>query len=196
VDLSAYAHLAVRLANSAADGKEETGGREDADNISTLDGLRTLLTKVEFPDIRATRSDLDAICGLRTEFREIFTACAAGNGAEAVDRLNSLLIRHPVHPQITNHDGQPWHLHLTQGGSVADRYAAAAAMGLATLLTRLGPDRLGVCTALSCGAVFVDSSPSHSRRYCSERCSSRSNVTALRARRRTGGTASLPTAAV
>jgi predicted RNA-binding Zn ribbon-like protein len=196
VDLSAYADLAVTLANSAADGKEETGNSEDRDNISTLDGLRALLTKVDFPGSRTSRSDLEAMRGLRAEFREIFAACAAGDAAGAVDRLNALLIQHPVHPQITSHDGQPWHLHLTDGGSVADRYAAASAMGLAILLTRLGPERLGVCQGQSCGAVFVDSSPGHSRRYCSVRCSSRVKVTSLRTRKRTDGTASLPTAAV
>jgi predicted RNA-binding Zn ribbon-like protein len=32
--------------------------------------------------------------------------------------------------------------------------------------------------------VFVDTSPNQSRRYCSDRCSSRANVAAYRARQR------------
>jgi predicted RNA-binding Zn ribbon-like protein len=196
VDLSAYAQLAVRLANAAVAGKEETRDDEDCDNIASLDGLRALLANLQFPNTQASRSDLDALYRLRTEFREIFAACGAGNGTEAVGRLNALLIQHPVHPQISDHGGEPWHLHLIQGGTVADRYAAGAAMGLATLLTRLGPDRLGICEGLSCGRVFVDGGTGHSRRYCSDRCASRTNVTALRTRRRTGGTPALPTAAV
>lgn len=196
MDLSAYAQLAVRLANADVDGKERTCGAGDYDTISSIDGLRGLLTGIQFPNTRASRTDLDAMRALRTEFREIFAACAAGNGTEAVDRLNALLIQHPVHPQISGHDGQPWHLHLTQGGTVADRYAAGAAMGLATQLTRLGPDRLGLCQGLSCERVFIDTSANRSRRYCSDRCGARTNVTTLRTRRRTGGTAAMPTAAV
>jgi predicted RNA-binding Zn ribbon-like protein len=196
VDLSVYAQLAVRLANAAVSSEERTRDGADCENISTIDGLNTLLTDIKFPNTRVTRTDLDAMRRLRMEFREIFSACAAGNGSEAVDRLNALLIQHPVHPQISGHDGQPWHLHLTQVGTIADRYAAGAAMGLATQLTKLGPDRLGICQGLSCGRVFIDTSANHSRRYCSDRCGARTNVTALRTRRRTSGTTAMPTAAV
>ena len=38
--------------------------------------------------------------------------------------------------------------------------------------------------AEDCQDVFVDTSPNRSRRYCSDRCSSRANVAAYRARRR------------
>jgi predicted RNA-binding Zn ribbon-like protein len=197
VDLSTYAELAVRLANTAVDGEEETSGGDDGDNISTLDGLRALLTDLQIPHTGATRSDLAAMQGLRIEFREIFAACAAGNGTEAVERLNALLIQHPVHPQISGHDGQPWHVHLTQSGGVADRYAAGSAMGVAGLLTKLGAERLGVCRAASCLGVFIDTSTNRSRRYCSDRCASRANVTAFRARRRASSAPDvLPTAAV
>nr|WP_264674235.1 CGNR zinc finger domain-containing protein [Nocardioides lijunqiniae] len=48
----------------------------------------------------------------------------------------------------------------------------------------MGPSRLGVCEAAPCDHVFVDTSPNRSRRYCSERCSSRANVAAYRARRK------------
>jgi predicted RNA-binding Zn ribbon-like protein len=196
VDLTAYAELAVRLANATAEGEQETARGNHEDSISGLDGLRALLIDQQFPDTRATRSDLDAMQALRIEFRRIFTACAEGNDTEAVDRLNTLLIRHPVHPQITGHDEQPWHLHLTQGGSVADRYAAASSMGLATALTQLGAGRLKLCAAPGCPGVFIDISPSRSRRYCPERCSSQGNVTAFRASRKARQRDVAPPAAV
>jgi predicted RNA-binding Zn ribbon-like protein len=196
VDLSAYAELAVRLANAAADCERETARGDHEDSISGLDGLRALLTAQQFPDTRATRTDLDAMQALRIEFRRIFTACAEGNEAEAVDRLNTLLIRHPVHPQITGHDDQPWHLHLTQGGSVADRYAAASSMGLATALTQRGAGRLKVCAAPGCPGVFIDSTPGRSGHYCSRRCSPEASVTTLRARRKPRQREVPPTAAV
>lgn len=195
VDLSGYAEHAVRLANTEGD-EQQAGDAEDDHSISTLEGLRGLLTALRFPDTRVTRGDLDAMQALRVEFRKIFGAAASGNGSEAVDRLNALLIQHPVHPQILRHDDEPWHLHLTQGGSVADRYAAGAAMGLANLITQFGINRLGVCAAPSCPRVFIDTSSNRSRRYCSDRCVSRANVTAFRSRRRSGTPDVLPTAAV
>jgi predicted RNA-binding Zn ribbon-like protein len=192
VELSGYAQLAVRLANAAC-GKESGSGT--GDNISTADGLRALLTDLQFPDTRATRSDLDAIGSLRQEYREIFAACADGDSEDAVGRLNGLLIRHPVHPNISGH-GQMWQLELTAGGCVADRYAAASAMGLAVVLTHLGADRLGICQTASCSNVFADTGGGRTRRRRCDQCTARGNVTALRSRRRPGGTAAMPTAAV
>ena len=77
MDLSAYAELAVRLANAASD-EEEACGAEHGHHISTLDGLRRMLTDLQFPDIPVTRNDLDAMRALRIEFRKIFAAAAEG----------------------------------------------------------------------------------------------------------------------
>jgi predicted RNA-binding Zn ribbon-like protein len=131
-----------------------------------------------------TRNDLEALRELRGEFRDFFAACADGDGDDAAARLNALLIQHPVHPQLSGHDGQPWHVHYTESGSVADKYAAGAAMGLAVRLTDLGLERFGVCQAAGCRGVFIDGSTSNTRRYCSDRCMNRANVSAFRARRR------------
>ena len=53
-------------------------------------------------------------------------------------------------------------------------------MGLANLVCDLGATRLGICSEPRCDNVFVDTSPNQSRRYCSDRCSSRANVAAFR----------------
>jgi predicted RNA-binding Zn ribbon-like protein len=177
VDLNSYAELAVRLVNT------EGGGGEDGDRLTSVDGLRTLVADREHLSA-GTRNDLEALRGLRGEFRAFFAACAAGDGTDAAARLNALLIQHPVHPQLSGHDGQTWHVHYTESGSVADKYAAGAAMGLAVRLTDLGIERFGVCQAAGCLGVFIDSSTSNTRRYCSERCMNRANVSAFRARRR------------
>jgi predicted RNA-binding Zn ribbon-like protein len=107
----------------------------------------------------------------------------AGLGHEGGDHLTSL-IQYPVHPQLSGHDGQAWHVHYTESGSMSDKYAAGAAMGLAVRLADLGIDRFGVCQAAPCQGVFVDTSVNRTRRYCSDRCASRANVTAYRARKR------------
>ncbi|MGH3159730.1 MAG: CGNR zinc finger domain-containing protein [Streptosporangiaceae bacterium] len=91
--------------------------------------------------------------------------------------------RQMVDPRTILKRPWPWHLHLTQGGTVAGRYAAEATMGLATLLTRLGPERLGICQGLSCGRVLIETDIGRSGRHCSDGCASRTNVTKLRKRR-------------
>ncbi|MCG5221152.1 CGNR zinc finger domain-containing protein [Streptosporangium sp. KLBMP 9127] len=173
MDLISYAELAVLLINGPA-------------RLDSLEGVRTLLDEsgrqADAP--RVTRADLDALRELRDELMTVFESAAAGDEHDVVDRLNSLLIRHPVHPQISGHDGESWHMHLTEGGRVADKYAVGAVMGLATLVTDLGVDRLGVCQAAPCRRAFLDTSSNRSRRYCSERCASRANVAAYRARKR------------
>jgi predicted RNA-binding Zn ribbon-like protein len=178
VDLNSYADLAVRLVNTAG------GGGEDGDRLVNLDGLRALVADREHLNTGVTRNDLDALRALRADFRAFFAACAQGDGEDAAAQLNSLLIQHPVHPQLSGHDDQPWHVHYTESGSVADKYAAGAAMGLAVRLTDLGIGRFGVCQAAGCQGVFIDTSTSNTRRYCSDRCMNRANVSAFRARKR------------
>lgn len=57
-------------------------------------------------------------------------------------------------------------------------------MGLAFHLTEYGVDRLGLCQAAPCRNAYLDTSTNRSRRYCSDRCATRANVAAYRARKR------------
>lgn len=139
--------------------------------------------------------DLDALRVLRTELSTIFTAAATGRDREAVDRLNSLLIRSPIQPELVSHDDQRWHVHLAQAGSVADRYAAGAVIGLTLAVSQFGLSRLGTCSIAACERVFIDGSPGGSRRYCTEHSASRANVTTIRAQARSAGTSHADTAA-
>jgi predicted RNA-binding Zn ribbon-like protein len=190
VDLNSYAELAARLVNTVG------AGGEDGDRLVNLTGLRELVADREHLNTGGTRNDLDALRELRGELRAFFVACAEGDGEDAAARLNTLLIQHPVHPQLSGHDDQPWHVHYTDSGSVADKYAAGAVMGLAVRLSDVGIDRFGVCQAPGCQGVFIDTSSSNTRRYCSERCTNRANVSAFRARKRgeDDGEAPAPTA--
>jgi predicted RNA-binding Zn ribbon-like protein len=164
VDLNTYAELAVRLVNTA------DGGGEDGDRLASLDGLRELVADRQHLNTGVTRSDLEALRALRTEFRTFFVACAEGDGEAAAGQLNALLIQHPVHPQLSGHDGQPWHVHYTESGSVADKYAAGAVMGLAVVLSDLRLDRFGSCRSAGCQGVFIDYGSEPSRAFCSEKC--------------------------
>ncbi|SDL90477.1 Putative stress-induced transcription regulator [Nonomuraea maritima] len=113
---------------------------------------------------------------LRDELASVFDA--AGDDRAVAGRLNALLERYPVRPQLSDHDGHGWHLHL------AEDPAATAVMGLAAVVAEHGADRLGRCREPRCGQAFLDTSSNRSRRYCSARCASRANVAAFRARRR------------
>ena len=72
-----------------------------------------------------------------------------------------------------------------RAASVAELLIGESLMGLANLVCDLGATRLGrLPRAAACDNVFVDTSPNQSRRYCSDRCSSRANVAAYRARQK------------
>lgn len=114
------------------------------------------------------------------ELGQVFTLAGEGREQEAIDLLNALLVRYPVRPQLSGHDGQSWHLHL------AEETVPCAVMGLAALVADLGVSRLGRCADVSCSRAFLDTSSNRSRRYCSARCASRANVAAYRARRKIG----------
>ena len=93
--------------------------------------------------------------------------------------------QHPITPAISDHDPDDLHLHVaTRAASVSELLISESLLGLSTLVCDLGATRLGVCAATKCTNVYVDTSPNQSRRYCSDRCSSRANVAAYRARQR------------
>lgn len=134
--------------------------------------------------------DATALRRFQRELRPVFEASQAEDEKQVVALLNELLAKHPVTPYIAGHGGDDdkgpdWHMHVAdRQSSVAELLVAESLMGLSTLVCDLGATRLGVCDASPCDHVFVDTSPNQSRRYCSDRCSSRANVAAYRARQR------------
>lgn len=119
------------------------------------------------------------------DVRPVFEASEAGDAPTVVTRLNALLERHPITPYISDHDPDDLHIHVaTKAASIAELLVSESLLGLMVLVTDLGPTRMGVCSATPCTNVYVDTSPNQSRRYCSDRCSSRANVAAFRARQK------------
>jgi len=117
---------------------------------------------------------------LRDEFNAIFTAAATGADQDAMSRMNALLVQFPIQPELVNHDDQRWHVHLAPHGSVSDRFAAGAVIGIALTVSLVGVSRLGICAIASCPRVFLDSTRGKSRRYCAEHTAAKGNVSALR----------------
>jgi predicted RNA-binding Zn ribbon-like protein len=183
VELSSYGELAIRLVNT------DGSGPSDHDTLTDLSGLRALFGPENATWLgRSTEHDVAQLRTLRARLRPVFEDAASGHERDAVATINALLADAVIRPQITGHDGQDWHLHIYDGAKDAwQGYLAAAVMGLAVLLTEAGIDRFGVCQASPCRNVFVDTSTNKSRRYCSDRCATRANVAAYRARRRAAG---------
>jgi len=172
VNLSSYAELAVRLANTAVQTPEELDplGSAAACASALGDSLAGPLT----------RRDLAVLRHVRDEFNLVFTAAATGDDQRAMDRLNALLLQFPIQPEMVNHDDQRWHVHLASQGSVADRFAAGAIIGVALTVSLVGVSRLGICAIASCHQVFIDASPGKSRRYCAVHAPAKGNVSTLR----------------
>ena len=173
MDLTSYADLAVRLVNTT-----QPASRDDG--LASVESYRQLVSDRPHLAGRVTGSDLEVLRLLREELRLIFTAAARQEGGQVIDRLNALLTRHPIHQQITRHDGKPWHVHLVDSGSVADRHAAGAIAGLTGLITQSGIDRLGICAADGCERALIIVGPAGDKHYCSDQCTPKANVRALR----------------
>jgi len=173
VNLASFAELAVRLVNSAV-------CESDADPLRSCAAFGEFVSDRPFLAGPVTRYDLDRLKLLRADLAVIFGRAVEGSHQVAADRLNALLMTHPVHPVLVRHDGEPWHVHLSATGSVTDRYAAASVGSLCLLISQFGAERLGVCAIASCDRVYVDASSNKSRRYCAHHSASRGNVTSLR----------------
>jgi predicted RNA-binding Zn ribbon-like protein len=153
--------------------------------LTDLDSLVSFLAPRAWLQPQVAERDVVALRRFQGELRPVFEASSADNPKGVVDGLNSLLERHPITPRIADHDPANLHIHVAnRAASVADLLVGEALLGLANLVCDLGPTRLGVCAATPCTNVYVDTSPNQSRRYCSDRCSSRANVAAYRARQK------------
>ncbi|MGP3926628.1 CGNR zinc finger domain-containing protein [Streptomyces sp. 8N616] len=184
MELAYYSDYAVRLVNS----EDPPRGK---DGLTSVDAVRALFGGGSQAARRATDADVTRLRAVRARLRAVFEAADEGEEVRAVDLLNALLMEFPVSPQISGHelrdeDGRPkWHMHIADHAANATAgYTAAAVMGLAFQLTDLGVDRLGICRATPCRNAYLDTSTNRSRRYCSDRCATRANVAAYRARKR------------
>ena len=153
--------------------------------VPDADAVRRFVVERAWLVGKVVERDAAALRRFQRELRPVFEASNAGDERSVVQQINALLARHPVTPYIAGDRPGTWHVHVAdRSSSVAELLVAESLMGLATLVCDLGATRLGVCDATPCDVVFVDVSPNASRRYCCDRCSSRANVAAYRARRK------------
>ena len=153
--------------------------------LPDVDALRAHLADREWLVPQCTDRDCMLLRKFQRELRPVFEASAAHDTHGVVDGLNELMVRHPITPRIAAHDEHGLHMHVaSKTQTVAELLVGESLLGLANLVCDLGPTRLGICAASPCTNVYVDTSPNQSRRYCSDRCSSRANVAAYRARQK------------
>ena len=164
---------------------DESARLLNAEIVDVLDLARLLANRESLSEL-ATDRDCMLLRRFQRELRPVFEASEASDTAGVVAGLNELMARYPITPQISDHDHDPagLHLHVATRSSVAELLVEESLLGLASVVCELGPTRLGVCSAAPCTNAYVDTSPNQSRRYCSDRCSSRANVAAYRARQR------------
>jgi predicted RNA-binding Zn ribbon-like protein len=130
----------------------------------------------------ASETDLHEVRALRARLRQVFWAA---NAASVATILNVILQEVGAVPRISTH-GKSAHLHFEPlDASPARWLGSVTAMGLGVALIEGGYERLGVCDSSTCDDVYVDTSRNRSRRHCSDTCTTRENVAAFRARRRT-----------
>jgi hypothetical protein len=177
VNLASYADLAVRLVNSGV-------CDADADPLRSCEAFRAFVAGRPFFDVPMIPADLGRLKLLRADLAGVFIAASEGDDQAAAAALNALLMVHPVHPVLVQHDGESWHVHLSESGSMTDRYAATSVIGLSLMLSALGKERLGICAMATCNRVYIDGSKNKSRRYCAEHSAAKGNVTSLRGQRR------------
>ena len=157
--------------------------------ITDVAALQALLGDRDWLVEQSTDRDCMLLRKFQRELRPVYEASAEEVGTTVVDLLNELMVRYPITPRIADHAGD-LHIHAaSKSQSVAELLVGEALIGLAFLVCDLGPNRLGLCDASPCTNVYVDTSPNASRRYCSDRCSSRANVAAYRARQKAGASA-------
>jgi predicted RNA-binding Zn ribbon-like protein len=119
---------------------------------------------------------------LRDRLRGAFEA---PDEATAVQVLNALLVEGGSVPELTRHDGLPWHFHFgPEDEETFENLRAVTSVALLDVIRTLGWQRLGRCAAAPCASVFVDRSRNRSRRYCSQLCADRMTQAAHRSRLR------------
>jgi hypothetical protein len=176
VDFDAYARTAVALVNARLETPQDLTAlvRPDRPEPGELGEL--------------TDRDMGVLRRAQRRLRRVFALGTAGQDAEVVGELNTLLDAFPVRPNISGHDATDWHMHVTgRGASVSAEFLARAVWGLAVWVCEYGSARFGVCADQRCGNVYLDTSSNNCRRFCSERCATRSHVAAHRARKRAAG---------
>jgi predicted RNA-binding Zn ribbon-like protein len=122
---------------------------------------------------------------LAHHLRGVFECLEQRDLANAANALNTLLATHPANPHLAIENGR-WRLHHHPlDAALVPMWTSICAEGLARMIGAECAHRLGICNAVACDRVFVDTSKNASRRYCSIGCQNRTKTAAFRHRQAT-----------
>ncbi|MEO3830175.1 CGNR zinc finger domain-containing protein [Actinomadura sp. B10D3] len=110
----------------------------------------------------------------------LYPIFATASPYECARRVTKILSAASVYPTTTLVDN-----HMVAGWSTdkpEHALAGAAALAIRDHLGKNGFGRLGTCVAHNCADVYVDTSPTRDRRYCSITCQNRARTAAFRKR--------------
>ncbi|GAA2005202.1 CGNR zinc finger domain-containing protein [Nakamurella flavida] len=183
----AFAHDTEVVLQSSAALINTLPGASDSgtDELAEPAQLEAYLTGYGFTGSRThDDAELARVRDLRPRLRRLWTV----DRDEAVGLVNEILARARALPRLVRHDGVDWHLHATADEDPLDvRMEVEAAMAVIDVIRTDSYDRMRICAAPDCDAVYVDLSRNRSKRYCDVgNCGNRANVTAYRARRAAG----------
>ncbi|MFD5226607.1 CGNR zinc finger domain-containing protein [Microbacterium sp. NPDC058342] len=168
--LNPYGEYAVMLGASLAN--DWPADRDGIEQRTREHGMTMAFDRA--PDDHArTRVVLDAWLGV----------VDAPDDAARASALNAQMAAAAAYPQLTDHDGEGWHLHYRDPTrSLPDVLSGVLSVGTALHLTERGMHRLSRCAASPCQRVVVDVTRNGRQRYCSVRCANRDAVRRHRAR--------------
>ena len=161
---------------------------EDADTLGDALDPRPLLEEHNFS--RAALAPAAAVRRLDDRMRDLaprIRSLAVTGPDDSVGWINAELAEIEIAPALTEHDGDPLHIHWTPGSArFDDQVIADVLMALVQELADTGTTRFGRCAASDCGHLFYDSTRNGSRRFCNDtRCASRTHTADHRRRQRT-----------
>jgi predicted RNA-binding Zn ribbon-like protein len=176
-DYGAGAALATGLVNTSP----RVRGAGEA--LPTPDVLRAFLAEHGLVGEEPTAGDLREVLALRERVRGVLEAA---DEQAAADGANALVGEAAAGPVLDRDDSGRWrwYVRARPGATLAQRLGVLVGTGLLGTLEVLGHDRFRPCGSPECEGVFVDTSRSGRRRYCTPSlCGNRLNVARHRARR-------------
>lgn len=184
VELDSYTDSGVLASVALVNGLTEGFARGSAiDDLDAMAAIKEALA-VDPPSLAALkRRDVAGFTTLARALRDVFVALGDGNADDAAKQLNELLSRHPATPHLAKEDGI-WRLHHHPAdAALLAMWTSICAEGLARMIGTNAAHRLGVCEAVKCDRVFVDTTKNASRRFCCIACQNRTKTAAFRSRR-------------
>lgn len=157
-------------------------GAGTADTLSEQSDLEAYLTDFAFTGaIVRDDAELQALRGIRPRLRALWDL----GRDDAVPHVNAMLRDGRAQPQLVIHDDYDWHIHATDDSApLATRIVVEVAMAFVDVIRSDSFDRVRVCAADDCTAVYIDYSKNGSKRYCDTgNCGNRMNVNAYRRRK-------------